>query len=418
MPRTTLPRLAYLTSLYPAASHTFIQREIAALRTLGFDVTTSSVRTPDMSHLIGPEEKAARAETFYILEAARKPTVLPRALLATLARPKRLMNTVRLAWRTAPPGFCGGAKQLAYLAEALILAQHLKDQNVRHLHSHFADHSTNVAMLTSELSGIPFSYTLHGPAELYEPEKWHLREKTARATFVACISHFARSQAMYFSNPSHWEKLRIVHCGVIPDLYGSHLPTPRPNIRLIFVGRLTAIKGLRVLIEAFTHARKTHPDLHLTLVGDGDDRIHLERLAAPLGDAVHFAGYLSQDAVAAALTSADILVLPSFAEGLPVVLMEALASARPVIATQVAGVSELVEDEVNGFVVPPGDASTLAERIKQMADDPELRKRMGEAGRAKVRSDFDVQVEAARIGALFVGQGGSGPRPAPLETKG
>jgi glycosyltransferase involved in cell wall biosynthesis len=413
MPRTPLPRLAYLTSLYPAASHTFIQREIAGLRTLGFDVVTCSVRIPDASHLIGAQEKAARAETFYILDAACKPATLPRALLGALAHPARLAQTLALAWRTAPPGLRGGAKQLAYLTEAMILAQHLKAQNINHLHNHFASASANVAMLASQLSGVPFSYTLHGPSDLYEPDTWHLREKTARATFVACISHFARSQAMLFSDPAHWEKLRIVHCGVIPDLYDHAPPGTHSGTRLIFVGRLAAVKGLRVLFNAFAKARETHPDLHLTLVGDGDDRAHLERLAAPLGDAVHFAGYMSQDAVAKALAEADALVLPSFAEGLPVVLMEALASARPVIATQVAGVSELVENGVTGFVVPPGDTTTLADRIKELASDPDMRTRMGEAGRIKVHADFDVRIEAARIGALFVGEGGPDIRPDP-----
>ncbi|MBE0414736.1 glycosyltransferase, partial [Yoonia sp.] len=340
---------------------------------------------------------------------------LPRALLAALARPKRLMQTLTLAWRTAPPGLRGGAKQIAYLAEALILAQHLRAQNIAHLHNHFANASANVAMLASQLSGVPFSYTLHGPSDLYAPDTWHLREKAARATFVACISHFARSQAMLFSDPVHWDKLRIVHCGVIPDLYNQTPPAPHSGTRLIFVGRLAAVKGLRVLFDAFAQARETHPDLQLTLVGDGDDRAHLERLAAPLGDAVHFAGYLSQDAVAQALAEADALVLPSFAEGLPVVLMEALASARPVIATQVAGVSELVENGVTGFVVPSGDAATLADRIAQLAADPALRQRMGAAGRTKVRADFDAQIESARIGALFAGQGGADLRPEPLE---
>ena len=255
------------------------------------------------------------------------------------------------------------------------------------------------------------------PSDLYEPEKWHLREKTARATFVACISHFARAQAMHFSDPVHWPKLRIVHCGVVPDLYDRPVPAPHSGTRLIFVGRLAAVKGLRVLIEAFAQARQTRPDLHLTLVGDGDDRAMLERLAAPLGDAVHFAGYLSQEAVAAALAEADAFVLPSFAEGLPVVLMEALAAGRPVIATQVAGVSELVEDGVTGFIVPPGDSETLADRIGRLADDPDLRARMGRAGRETVRAAFDARQEARRIGALFAGQAGPACAPPRWKTR-
>lgn len=415
MSPSALPRLAYLTSLYPAVSHTFIQREIAGLRSLGFTVEPCAARRPEAGQITGPAERAALAETFYILAAARRPATLPRALLAALGRPGGLLRMLALAWRTAPPGVRGGLKQMAYAAEAVILSRHLQVHRIDHLHNHFASSSGTVALLTSALSGIPFSYTLHGPSDLYEPEKWRLREKTARAAFVACISHFARAQAMHFSDPAHWPKLRIVHCGVLPELYARAAPRSEPGTRLIFVGRLAAVKGLRVLIEAFGQARRTRPDLHLTLVGDGADRAMLERLAAPLGDAVQFAGYLSQEDVAAALARSDAFVLPSFAEGLPVVLMEALAAARPVIATQVAGVSELVEDGVNGFIVPPGDARTLADRIGRIADDPELRARMGRAGRETVRAEFDARQEARRLGALFAGQAGRDPRPAPLE---
>lgn len=416
MPRPSLPKLAYLTSLYPAVSHTFIQREITALRDLGFEIETCSMRKPEQSHLTGPEETAAAASTFYILAAARRPATLPLALLDGLMHPARFLRALGLAWRTAPPGTKGHLKQGYYFAEALILARYLKTRGVAHLHNHFADPSATVAMLTSALSGIPFSYTLHGPAELYEPEKWQLREKTARAAFVVCISHFARSQAMYFSDPAHWGKLRIVHCGVLPEIYEQAAPPEHKGTEIIFVGRLTAIKGLRVLLEAFAEARTTRPNLRLTLVGDGDDRSHLERLAAPLGDAVRFAGFLSQGEVAQALATSDVLVLPSFAEGLPVVLMEALASARPVIATQVAGVGELVEDGINGFLVPPGDTSALAERIGRIADHPDLRAQMGMAGREKVKAEFDIRQEAARIGALFVGEGGTAARPTPMRS--
>ncbi|MFD3191574.1 glycosyltransferase family 4 protein [Sedimentitalea sp. HM32M-2] len=413
--RKNLPRLAYLTSLYPAVSHTFIQREIAGLRALGFQVTTCSMRRPDADHLTGPEERAATDTSFYIVETGKSPRAALGALAAALARPGRLARTLALAWRTAPPGARGGLKQLFYLAEAMILARHLRAQHIDHLHNHFADPSTNVAMLTAALSGIPFSYTLHGPAELYEPEKWQLREKTARAAFVACISHFARSQAMYFSDPAHWHKLRIVHCGVDPARY-DRPPTPdRAGLHLVFVGRITPIKGLRVLMAALRRVRETHPGVTLTLVGDGEDRAYLQTLARPMGDAVRFAGFQSQEGVAEAVAAADALVLPSFAEGLPVVLMEALAAGKPVIATQVAGVGELVTNGVSGHLVAAGDAEALTDAITTLADTPpEQRAEMGAAGRARVRAEFDAGIEAARIGALFAGAGGDDPRPVPL----
>lgn len=412
-----MPRLAYLTSLYPAASHTFILREVEALRSLGLAVETCSIRRPGQAHLIGPEEHAALTDTFYVLASLRAaPVDALRALGAALARPGRLMTTIGLAWRTARPGTAGMLKQIIYLGEAILLARHLRARGVGHLHNHFADPSANAAMLTASLADIPFSYTLHGPAELYEPQSWHLAEKTARAAFVACISHFARSQAMLFSDPAHWGKLKIVHCGVLPGLYdaGPAEAGEAGSMRLLFVGRLAAIKGLRVLLAAFTQARGTRPGLTLTLVGDGCDRAHLEALAAPMGDAVTFLGYRSQAGVAEALSEADALVLPSFAEGLPVVLMEALAAARPVIATRVAGVGELVEDGVSGLLVHAGDMDGLARAIGRLADDAALRARLGRAGRETVMAEFDVRLEAARIARLFAGDLTGDARPAPL----
>ncbi|MGB0911966.1 MAG: glycosyltransferase family 4 protein [Phaeobacter italicus] len=407
-------RIAYLTSFYPGVSHTFIQREIAGVRKAGIEVLPCSVRQPPASHLTGPEEQAAFEETFYVLKAARSPRALLGAQLSALARPGLFLRTCALGWKTAAPGLKAKLRQLVYYVEATLLARHLRAVGADHLHTHFASAAANVAMMAAKLAEIPFSYTLHGPADLYEPHKWALREKTAEAEFVACISFFARSQAMFFSDADHWNKLRIIHCGVQPAKY---VPGTRDNagpVRLLFVGRLAAVKGLRVLLEAFAQVQAALPDVHLTLVGDGEDRAHLEALAAPFGEAVHFAGYQSQAAVAEAMSSADIFVLPSFAEGVPVVLMEAMASQTPVITSVVAGIPELVEDGKSGHLVPPGDVETLAARIVSLAQDPQLRARMGAHGRARVVAEFDIEIEAARIARLF--QDGPGPdiRPAPL----
>ena len=407
-------RIAYLTSRFPAVSHTFILREVEALRDMGFEICTCSIRRPGPEELQGAAEQAAAGCTFYVLSAARNPWTLLAAQAQLLTRPKRYFSALWLALKTGSPGLRALVYQLFYFAEATILARHLQQQNVRHLHNHFADVSANVAMLTAELADIPFSYTLHGPIVLYEPKRWRLDAKTARARFVACISHFARSQAMYFSDPEHWPKLRIVHCGVTPELYDRPATSKEAGTHMVFVGRLAPIKGVRVLLEAFETARQTRPDLTLSLVGDGDDRAHLEKVAAPLGSSVRFLGYRSQDEVADILANADALVLPSFAEGLPVVLMEALAAGKPVVCTQVAGVSELVEDGVNGYLVPAGDAESLADRIGRISDDPGRSRRMGEAGRTKVKEEFNVRKEAARIAALFQGTGGTRPRPDPI----
>lgn len=413
MTHPTVPlRLAYLTGVYPAASHTFIQREIAALRALGVAIDIASVRKPDAGELIGPEEAAARAETFYVLAAAKNPLRLLGAHLTLLARsPGRWVKALALALRTSRPGLKGFVWQLFYFAEAGVLGRHLQQHDVTHLHNHFADSSATVSMLSSALTGIPFSFTLHGPTELFAPESWHLREKVARAALVVCISHFARSQVMLFSDPVHWHKLRIVHCGVTPARYATEPAPEGAGMKLLFVGRLDPVKGLRVLFEAFDAARAQVPELHLTVIGDGNDRPWAEQNAARIGG-IDVLGYKSQTEVAEALKAADVLVLPSFAEGVPVALMEAMVSCRPVIATRVGGVAELVEDGVSGHMVAPGNVAELTGAIIDLAADPDRRRAMGAAGRAKVCAGFDIDAEAAWLKVLFDGQGGDRLRPA------
>ena len=397
-------RIAYLTSEYPAVSHTFILREIAALRAEGREVITCSTRRPGPAHRKGAAEAAEAATTFYVIDAAKNPVTFLAAQAATLARPRRWLEALQLAWKTRQPGPKALLWQAFYLAEAAVLARHLRREGVTHLHNHFGDSSGTVAMLTSVLADIPFSLTIHGPSIFFEPRRWHLGEKAARARFVACISHFCRSQVMVFTDPGDWTKLQIVHCGVHPDRYGR---TAGPaGDRMVFVGRLAAVKGVRVLLDALAEVRRTRPGATLTLVGDGPERAGIEAHAAALelSEAVRFTGYLTQDEVAAELAAADLFVLPSFAEGVPVVLMEAMATGLPVIATRIAGIPELVEEGVSGLLVPPGDAVALAAAIGELLADPDRRAAMGRAGRAKVAAEFDQATEAALLGRLIDGE--------------
>ncbi|MEM9248961.1 MAG: glycosyltransferase [Pseudomonadota bacterium] len=392
--------VAYLTGQYPRASHTFILREVAALRRLGVDVRTCSVRREPPTELIGPEEIDEQERTFHVLSAAKNPfRLLSDHVAAALRAPGAYLGALALALRTGRPGLVGLAKQLIYFLEAGVLARHLAKEGSVHLHNHFADSSANLAMITAHMARLPFSFTLHGPAELFEPQSWALGTKVARAAFTLCISDFARSQAMLFSDRSDWPRLHIVHCGVEPDRYAPTPAPASPRLALLFVGRLTAIKGLFVLLEALS--RLPADTATLTVIGDGPDRAALVEEARRLGLTAQFLGYQSQAEVAQALGDADALVLPSFAEGVPVVLMEAMASARPVIATQVGGVSELVS-ETTGRLVPPGNADALATAIGALHEmPPDQRAQMGAAGRARVLEAFDVDREARRIAALL-----------------
>ena len=399
---TETPKVAYLTGEYPRATDTFIQREVAALRALGLTVETCSIRRTDAVHHVGPEQRAEAAATFHVLDAAKAPkTMLAAHWTALRTDPKRYLSALRLAWRTRAPGAKAALYQLIYFAEAAVLAAHMRARGVTHLHNHIATASCTVAMLASKLSGIPFSFTLHGPDIFFEPHRWRLDAKIAEARFVACISHFCRAQAMNFSRQTDWSKLHIVHCGVDPALYNG-APRKR-DARLLFVGRLAGVKGVPVLFSALEQVIGAHPGVHLTLIGDGPERSALEAEAAarlPQG-AVTFAGYKNQAEVAAALTETDIFVLPSFAEGVPVVLMEAMAAAVPVVTTHVAGIPELVEDGVHGALVPAGDPAALSAALDGLLSDPQGAARMGLAGRTKVTADFNSAEEAARLSRLI-----------------
>ena len=403
--------VAYLTGVYPKVSHSFIQREIAALRARGLRVLPCSVRRPPAGEIQGAEATEELARTYILFEEARQPLRLVGAHLALLVHaPGRWFAAARLAWRTAPPGLRGGLWQIFYFAEAGVLARYLQARGAGHLHNHLGDSSGTVAMLAAGMAGIPFSYTAHGPDLFFEPHRWRIDEKTAQAQFVSCISHFCRSQVMLFSDPACWGKLALIRCGVDPDRY-VRPSRDRSGKHVLFVGRLAAVKGVPFLLEAFARLRPRHPEARLTLVGDGPDRAALEARAADeeLAGVVHFTGYLDQDAVAAVLAEADMLVLPSFAEGLPVVLMEALASTIPVIASQVAGVAELVRDGESGFLVPPGDVDSLADRLDRLLADPGLGRRMGAAGRAQVLAQHDIAREAEKLAALFAAAAAPSP---------
>lgn len=401
--------VAYLTGDYPKVSHTFILREVQAVRAAGVPVLTCSIRRPPASEFKGAEEQEARAETFYVIAAAKNPLRLLAAHgRGVLRSPGTWFRTLALAVKMRSPGLKALIWQLFYFLEAGVLADHLTRNRVRHLHNHFGNSSCSVAVLAAELAGIPFSFTEHGPAIFFEVDRWSLPEKIARARFVVAITHFCRSQLMLFSDPKHWPKIAIVHCGVAPAAYRR--ASDGTGKRVAFVGRLDPVKGALLLIEAMARVLKVHPDATLTLAGDGPARAGAEARAAELGisSAVRFAGFMTQGQVAELLANSDMLVLPSFAEGLPVVYMEALASRIPVVASRVAGVQELVEDGVCGFTVPPGDVDSLTDRMIRLMDDPARARAMGEAGRKAVEAQHDIAREGAWLASLFRDGGPNG----------
>jgi glycosyltransferase involved in cell wall biosynthesis len=266
------------------------------------------------------------------------------------------------------------------------------------------------------MGGFTFSFTMHGPMEFFEPKYWRIDEKIRRGLFVACISHFCRSQAMIFAPQEKWNRMHIVHCGVDPALFS---PVNHEGVgkRLLFTGRLAGVKGLPMLLDAVARVKASQPDVHLKIAGDGPDRARLLEQAKRLGieSNVEFLGYRSQAQVRELLQQTDVFVMGSFAEGVPVVLMEAMAAGVPVVATQIAGIPELVEPGVNGLLVPPGDSESLASAIEKLVSDAELRAQMGRNGRAKVSEEFNIHHEAARLGSILTSAIGGKVLPIRLE---
>jgi glycosyltransferase involved in cell wall biosynthesis len=290
--------------------------------------------------------------------------------------------------------------QVAYFLEAAFLADRMHACGVEHLHNHIGESSATVAMLASELSGIPYSLTIHGPYIFRAPERWALGEKLVRAAFTACISEFTRSQCMIYVPQEHWSRLHVIRCGPDPQFLEQEPPELPDNRRLIWVGRLCEEKAVPLLVDAAQRLVEENVDFQLVLVGDGPLREITEAQIEERGlkDAMSIAGWMDSEQVREQIAGSRAMLMPSFAEGLPVVLMEALALARPVISTFIAGVPELVEPGVNGWLIPAGSLDHLVSAIREALDLPLDRlKEMGRAGRQAVLRYHDPGVEVARL---------------------
>jgi colanic acid/amylovoran biosynthesis glycosyltransferase len=391
--------VAYIVNTYPRPSHSFIRREIRALERRGLTVSRFAMRG-DRAVLADQEDLEEFAQTEQVL--AQGAFKLGLSLIRAIARPG-FLRALRLAltcgWlgRGGVPGTGGVVRHIIYLAEAAHVARRCKALGVQHLHAHFGTNAAAVAMLAHPLSGLPYSFTVHGPEEFDAPRALALHEKIHHAAFCVAISQFGRSQLMRWSDFADWPRLKVVHCGIEPERFATPAALPPKGRRLVTIGRFSEQKGHLLLVEAFSQAVRTAPDLHLTFVGDGELRPALERAIRQHGleGAITLAGWLDEQGVRRALADAHALVLPSFAEGLPMVVMEAMAAARPVLATSIAGVPELVVHRETGWLVPAGDPKALADAMGSFAGTPlETLAEMGDRGRQRVMDRHDVNRSA------------------------
>lgn len=396
-------KVAYLINQYPHVSHSFIRREIAGLEAQGLTVERFSIRRPPVN-LVDPADLAEQVRTRVILDAGPL-GLLSALILAALPRPGAFLKALGAAIRLGRRSDRGLLRHFVYLAEACVLSRWLKATGpVDHLHAHFGTNSAAVALFTRLLGGPRYSFTIHGPEEFDHPVELSLREKIEHATAVVAVSSFGRSQIYRWIPYAEWPKVHVVRCGVDAAFLAAGPQPIADGCRLVCVGRLAHEKGQVLILDALAVLATRGLQFEMVLAGDGPLRAVIEERvrALGLGGAVRITGWLSNEAVRAELLAARVLLLPSFAEGLPVVLMEALALGRPAISTYVAGIPELLEDRVSGWLIPAGSVERLAAAIEEALVTPVADlAAMGRAGATAAASRHDANREAARLADLF-----------------
>ncbi len=403
-------KVAYIMSRFPKLTETFILYEMLAMRQQGVQV--------EVYPLLRERENVMHPEAVHFVEVAHfQPFIsLPivRANLHFLLKKpfvylKTLWDLLRSNWGSF--NFFTGV--LGIFPKTVLFAYQMRADHVQHVHAHFASHPAAAGFIIHRLVGIPYSFTAHG-SDLHR-DRHMLREKVAEAAFVAAISEYNKELIISECRGSYREKVNVVHCGVDTQVFRarSH-ETPFEKgenpFMILCVGTLHEVKGQEYLIEASRQLQERGFNFECHFVGDGPDREALTRLAqqAGISDKVRFHGRLTRDEIARLLLDADVLTAPSVPtsdgrrEGIPVVLMEAMGSGVPVIASDLSGIPELVNSQSTGLLVPPRDATALADALERYIKDADLRRRLGRAGRDKVVEEFDLNKNAAKLAEYFL----------------
>jgi glycosyltransferase involved in cell wall biosynthesis len=394
-------RLAYLTTKYPAVSHTFIRRELREVEARGHLVLRMSIRPPN-TNLADPLDLEETKKTFHCLSRPFSHHLLA-VLKTVLFRPRRFINALLVTIRA---GLISRhlIKNLAYFIEACSLLDIILKHRIQHIHVHFGTNPAAVARLIRRLGGPGYSFTVHGPAEFDNPAGIDLAGKIAESTFVVAITDYCSAQLRRWSNPSDWHKIQVVHCTVGDDFFNAQQPLTPDCRTFVCVGRLSAQKGQLVLIDAFAGLIAAGHDARLVFVGDGELRPMIEQRIRESGqqERITITGYVSEAEVRRHIRAGRALVLPSFAEGLPMVIMEAFAVGRPVISTYIAGIPELVRDRENGWLIPAGNTEALtvamAEALAKSEDQLAV---MAQAGREMTHTNHRTTTEVDTLEKLF-----------------
>ena len=394
-------RVGFLISQHPAINHALLLREVRELRRQNLEILTASIRDPDRpASQLNAEEADEAARTFYVKRTGASGAV--KAILATAAsRPGALLRGFVYALSLAGTHLRKWPYYLAYLSQAIVLGRWMEREKLKHLH---VQYSSTVGLLLKKIFDIELSISFHGPDEFTDPEGFHLRQKIEACRFVRAISSYSKSQLMRSCGYDQWNKIEAVYLGVDGSVF-----TPRPfrteprPFEVICVGRLSPVKAQHVLVDAIHSLHRKGRDVLLHLVGGGPDRQTLEQHIARLGAGAYVVlhGFTLQADLDRLYRQSDVFALASFAEGVPGVLMEAMAMEIPCVATRIMGTPELIEHGTDGLLVPPSDAESMADAIDSLIADAGLRERLGQAARRKIQTRFDLEKNAASLRALF-----------------
>lgn len=397
-------KVSYFCSEYPAISHTFISKEVDELEKNGYEISTVSVNYPKNYEKMSNSDKE-RVETTYYLKRENKIKILGIIFKYFFKNP---LLYIIVWFYTLKISLFGGVKNfkkaIGYFIEAILLDNEMKKKDVRHVHVHFANSAATVALIASKFKKIDFSISVHGPDIFYNINENLIREKVHESKFIRVISYFCQSQLMRESNPMNWDKFNIARCGVnLEQFKAIKTKTKNEILNITCVGRLTPSKGQMILVKTAKLLKDKKMKFKLTLVGGGEDFEIIQEALKKMGlsDCVNLTGPVSHDRVKEILSTSDVFVLPSFAEGVPVALMEAMAMEIPVISTKITGIHELIEDKVDGFLVEASNEIQLGDLLSDIIAGKIDLNKIKENARKKVVEKYDINKNINQMIEMF-----------------
>lgn len=387
-------------------SHTFIRREIEAIEAL--EGTENNLHrlaiSANRDELLDSSDIQEFDKTEYLTSFSKLQlaNIFMKELLFNLPR---LYHAATMAAKLCRRSLNGPAKHFAYLIAASALKKSSLDKNIDHLHVHFGTNPAAIALLCKVLGGPSYSMTIHGPEELDQPLSLSLDTKIHHAEFVIAISDYGRSQLLRWTPKNNWQKIHVVRCGIDESLFEKQIPLNPVNIaKFVCVGRLCEQKGQLLLLDAFAKIVQSYKNAHLDIIGDGPLREIIEQRIEDLNISTNVSlhGWGTQGFIRARLDNCCAMVLTSFAEGLPVVIMEAMARARPVLSTYIAGIPELIKHNCNGWLIPAGSEKEIETALKNILQtETSALAKLGKQASKDVASKHSIDREALKLKRLF-----------------